>query len=102
MPTFRWTAPRSAEIPSELNGEIPLIDPKKDDPSKQVQEIWLAHAEIFDLSNDDARKRYEAVWQGVCNGEAKISEHLVNFVADKGTYVAFLRWSTFKYKVPSA
>jgi hypothetical protein len=96
IPVARHTPPKHVVVPE---GELPLIDPK-DPPNKQIQEVWTARIKVFDLSNDVQREEYEKVWQAVCDGNARISESQVNFVASDAKYVALLRWADLTYKIP--
>jgi hypothetical protein len=94
--TVRHVPPREVEVPGP---EIPLIDPK-DPPHKQVQEIWSANVDVFDLSDRDQLARYREVWQEVCDQKALVSEHRTEWVASKGAFVALLRWARLSYVAP--
>jgi hypothetical protein len=100
MPVSRYRAPKQVPMPSGVK-EIPLIDPKKG-PEHQLQLHYEAHVDTFNLGDDTDRKRYQDIWQMVCNGEAIVSESRTEFIPTKGSFIALLRWSHIQYKLPEA
>lgn len=101
MPTARYKPPPSVEVPAGLE-EIPLFDDKTP-AEKQIQEHWIAHVRVFDLSDTKEGgdlEDYTRIWQMICDGLAQKCEHRTEFVESKGTFVALLRWAEFRYKVP--
>jgi hypothetical protein len=97
VPIARFQPP--AEVPIAPGQEVPLI--AKDAPAeRKLQEIWTAKTRTFDLSNDEQREAYDAVWQRITDGHATMSESRVDF--HEGKYVALLRWADFSYKLPTA
>jgi hypothetical protein len=98
MPVIRYKEKPSVALPPGLN-EVPLIDPKKG-PDHQLQQRLVARVKVFDLCQDTERAEYEKIWQMVCDGTALMSEHRTEFVAEKGAFIAMLRWSEFQYKLP--
>jgi hypothetical protein len=96
MPIARHVPRPEIEVPP---GELPLI-PKDAPPEKSVQELWKAQVRTFDLSDEEQRLAYEAVWQRVTDGLAKVSpDHRIDF--HNGKYIAYLRWADFSYKLPT-
>lgn len=96
LPVSRYRETRVVQLPSTQT-ELPLID-KKTPPEKQVQEVWVAQVGVFNLADDAQRKKYEEVWQRVCNKIAIVSESRTEF--HNGSYIALLRWADFEYKLP--
>lgn len=96
VPVARFHPPAHVELPA--GAEVPLI-PADAPPEKKLQQVWVAKARVFNLSDDTQRREYEEVWQRVTDGHATISESRVDF--HNGSYVALLRWADFVYKLPS-
>ena len=97
LPIARYKETPVVQLP-EAQTELPLID-KKTPPEKRIQEVWVAQVGVFDLANDEQRKKYEEVWQRVCNSRAIVSETKTEF--HNGSYIALLRWSDLEYKLPT-
>jgi hypothetical protein len=96
MPIARHVPRPEVNVPQ---GELPLI-PKDAGPDKAVQEVWTAHVKTFDLSNEEQCSQYEAIWQRVTDGQARVSpDAKVEF--HDGKYIAYLRWADFSYKLPT-
>jgi restriction endonuclease Mrr len=95
MQTVRYQAPRTVAV----EGEIPLLHPS-DPAHKQVQEVWTAKVETFDLSDPEQKQLYALAWQQVTDGTARISESQVHFDQIKGRYLALLRYSLISHRLP--
>lgn len=98
MPITRFRPKPRVELP-EGTRELPLFD-KDTPPDQQIQQVWVARARVFDLTDDTQRGDYEKVWQLVCDGQARVSENSTEF--HDGRFLAFLRWAEFDYKVPES
>ena len=86
----------TVELPG---GEVPLIHPKDPD-NRQLQDHWLSEIKVFDLSDPDQLDEYRQIWQAVSDGQAVVSDHQVNFAENKGTYLAYMRWSDIRTALP--
>lgn len=93
---------RHTPVPQvSITGDAPpLIDPKDPD-HKQIQEIYTAKVQVFDLSKPEDIKALEEVWQKICNKQALPSENVTTWSTDKQAYVTFMRWSELSYVAPS-
>lgn len=96
VPIARFRPPAQVTVPK--GQEVPLI--AKDGPAdRKLQEVWVAQARVFDLSNAEQLSQYRDVWQKITDGHATLSEHRVDFY--NGAYTALLRWADFTYKLPN-
>ncbi len=96
LPTVRHRPKPQVEIPAGVK-EIPLID-KNTPEEEQIQEHWIAHAKVFDLTDDTQLAEYEGVWQLACDNLGRVVDNQVEF--HDGKYLAYLRWAEFSYKLP--
>jgi len=81
--------------------ETPLFHP--DDPDeKKLQQIWIVKVRIFDLSKPEDARDYQEAWQKITDGHAVKSEDRIDFNSERGTYIAFLRWAEFDYRLPES
>ena len=102
VPTARYRPAPQVELPEGLD-ELPLIDEKSPDGAK-VQEYWVAHVDVFtDLSDAEQQRRYTEVWQKITDGQGIPSNTgmIERFDERTGKFVALLRWSELRYKLPS-
>lgn len=80
-------------------GETPFFHP--DDPDdKKLQQIWHVKVRVFDLSKPEDVEEYQQAWQKITDGQAVCSEQKTDFDSERGTYIAFLRWAEFDYRLP--
>ncbi len=97
MDTPRFQQPRFVEIP---DGEIPLIHPGST-PDKQVQERWIAHVRIFDLSDQKDLADYMAVWQQHCDKIALVClEKGPEWDKERNRFVSYMKWKTSEFLAP--
>lgn len=102
MPVVRHKPRPTVELPNGMS-EMPLFD-QETPASQQIQEHWIAHVDVFtDLSDAEQAARYAAIWQKICDGLGVPSKDgiIERFDENTGKFVALLRWSEMKYKVPS-
>ncbi len=97
MDTPRFQAARYVEIPI---GETPMIHPGSK-PEDKVQERWIVHAKVFDLSDADQLKEYMDVWQQHCDKVALVCvEKGPDYDKEKNRYFTFLKWKTSEFLAP--
>lgn len=86
-------------------GDLPFrgsqMDVRRDDPPHlQPQVKFEAHTKIFDMSQEDQMKEYEAIIQQCADGEAVIGLEDVQYCEDTKSWRIFLRWYDQFYEAP--
>lgn len=101
MATPRFRADRMVEVEGGA-ANAPQIVPG-DPPHKQVKKRMVAKARVFNLLVPEEVLEHEAVWQLIADGEAKVSNPVLQpiYVEGKGL-LAYLRWSEIEYLLPGA
>jgi hypothetical protein len=98
MEPVEYRAPRVVDLPD--SGGIPLVGGPRDPEDKQVQHRYMARVSVFDLSKEDQRVAYEAVWQTAYDQAGGIVESRIDFDAANARYMAVVRWYSNAYLPP--
>lgn len=101
MSTPRFRADRMVEVEGGL-ANAPQIVPG-DPEHKLVKRRLVAKTRVFNLLDPQEVLQHEEVWQLVADGEAKVSNPVLQpvYVEGKGL-LAYLRWCEFEYLLPGA
>jgi hypothetical protein len=102
LPLTRYKAeiPIQADDQTPGGPDIPFVD-KNDPAHKQFREKWVAKCKVFDLSNEAQLAEYEKIWQLVADQAGAVCESKTEFNAEKGTFLAFIRWAEFTILPPA-
>ncbi|MHC4617936.1 MAG: hypothetical protein ACYTEQ_09305 [Planctomycetota bacterium] len=96
---------RKAKGVHEYDGlpyEGKVLNFKEDDPPDRKPQLRMrAHVKVFDMSDEEDRKQYEGVWQGVAEGRIMCSCEEKKYDKDISNWRIFLRWAEQYYTAPA-